>query len=153
MNYAIFLPPASIFASLKLPTIPSRASLESITNPNFLALNPQFVKIGYASQSLITRYPKALIKRKYKGDRAVGGEGKVLPCLIQSMFERDWTTLPLASGIGVEEPIKDSNDEDLKGMDTNQGWREESPWNAVQMRVGRTKRWRNLWLCLYFTKD
>jgi len=64
-----------------------RASLESITNPSFLILKPQFARKGYTSQSLITRNPKALFKGKSEGGTVKSGESKVLPRYTQNRFE------------------------------------------------------------------
>ena len=100
MHYAIPFLLYTLFNTTNPFTTPCRESLESLANPNFLALDTQFAKIRYTSQSLITRYPKAFFKEKYKGDRAFCGEGKVLPRLMRRGFERDRTTLPLASEIG-----------------------------------------------------
>jgi len=64
-----------------------RASLESIETPYFLILKPQFARIGYAPQSLITRNLKALFKGKSEGGTAKSGESKVLPHYTQNRFE------------------------------------------------------------------
>ncbi len=124
-----------LFNTLNPLPLSCRESLESLANPNFLALDTQFAKIRYTSQSLITRYPKAFFKEKYKGDRAFCGEGKVLPRLMRRGFERDRTTLPLASEIGAEIPLKACCGEGLEGIIQIGWWREKSPKNAVWMKV------------------
>ena len=64
-----------------------RASLEGLINPSFLILKPQFARIGYAPQSLITTNPKALLKGKSEGGTVKSGESKVLPHYTQNRFE------------------------------------------------------------------
>jgi len=129
-----------------------RASLERLANPSFFATKPQFAKIRYAPQSLITRNLKALFKGKSKRDRAFCGESESLPHLMRRVIEGDQTTHRLDSYSEVKMPLKTSENESLKGMDTNQGWRRKSPKNVVWMRVGSIKGWRNLWLYLYIIK-
>ena len=79
-----------------------RASLESITNPYFPILKPQFTRIGYTPQSLITRNTKALFKGKSLGDLVLSGESKVLPRYMQNRFEGYKGLLHIDSYRGAE---------------------------------------------------
>ena len=111
-----------------------------------------FAKMGHASQSLPVRMPRGIIKGKSKRVRAFCGESESLPRLMERGFERDQATLPLDSYSEAKMPIKASEDEGLRGRTQIRGWREKSTKNAVRMRVGCKRGWRNLCLCLYVTR-
>jgi len=130
----------------------SRANLSSTKTPFSVFPKSGFAKIGHASQSLIIRNLKALFKGKSKRDRAFCGESEPLPRLMGRRFEGDQPTHRLDSYSEVKMPIKVSRDKGLMVWIQIRGWRRKSPENAVLMRVGSTKGWRNLWLYLYITK-
>ena len=79
-----------------------RASLERLTNPSFFILKPQFAKMGHASQSLITRNPKALFKGKTKRSAVICGENKLPARLWQSSLEAKTILLHQASKRGAK---------------------------------------------------
>ena len=152
-NYTIHLTPIYQFPPKSPAPISSRVSLERLTTPFFLAPYLQFARIGYTPQSLITRNPKALFEGKSERDRAFGGESKPLPRLMGRGFEWDQASLPLDSYFEVKMSIKTCENDDLEGMDTDQGWRDESPKNAVWIRVYVKKWWRKEGAFSLYNKD
>jgi len=105
----------------------SRAILNTPKTPDSVFHKAGFARRGHASQSLSVRMPRGIFKGKSERDRAFCGESESLPRLIQTGFEGDRTTLPLASKMGVKIPLKDSDIEGLMGMDTNQGVERKKP--------------------------
>jgi len=100
-NYAISFLLYIPFNTLNLLPPSCRASLESIETPDFLTLTPQFARKGNASQSLITRNPKALFKGKSLRGLSNSGESKVLPRYMQNRFEGHKGFLHQASKKGI----------------------------------------------------
>jgi len=119
-----------------------RESLSTTITPYPVCIRAGFAKMRHAHQRLIRRNLKALFEGKSERDRAFGGERKVLPHLMQKGFEGDQASLPLDSYFEVKMSIKTCENDDLEGMDTDQGWRDESPKNAVWIRVYAKKWWR-----------
>jgi len=105
----------------------SRENLSITKMPISVFQKVGFAKIGYASQSLITRSLKTLFEGKSERDRAFGGESKVLPRLMRSGFEGDQATLPLDSVKGIKIPLKGCGDKGFMGMDTIQGVEKRKP--------------------------
>jgi len=132
--------------------ISSIANLNTIKKPDSVFHRVGFARIGYTSQSLITRNPKALFKGKSKRDRAFGGESEPLPRLIQRGFEGDQTTLPIASEIGVEIPLKASCSDGLRVMDTNQGVEKRKPQECSVNQGLKDKGWRKTMIMSMYYK-
>ena len=151
-HYTIHLPQISPPPTKNPTPSSSRENLSITKTPISLFHKAGFAKMGHASQSLPVRMPRGIIKGKSKRVRAFCGESEPLPRLMRRGFEGDQTTLPLDSYSEAKMPIKASEDEGLRGRTQIRGWREKSTKNAVLMRVGSKRGWRNLWLCVYVTK-
>ena len=125
--YTIHLPQICPSPSKNPYPISSIENLNTLKTPDSVSPKAGFARIRYALQSLYKRNLKALFKGKSKRDRVFCGEGKVLPRLMGRVFEWDQPALLLDSYSEVKMPIKTSENESLKGMDTNQGMEKEKP--------------------------
>ena len=149
--YAVFLLQSYSIHTRKPTPYSCRESLKTLKIPSSVFQKPESARIGYASHSLIIRDIKTLFEGKSKRDRVFGGESKPLPRLIQTGFEGDQTTLPLASEMGVKISLKGSGSDGLRGMGLKSGWRRKSPKNAVWMGVGSIRGWRNVYaICICY---
>ena len=95
-HYAIILSQYSQNSTKNLPPTSCRESLDSLESPDSVYHKAGFDKIRGISKSLIATDTRAIFKEKYEGDRAIAGESKVLPQLIQRGFEGVWCYFPLS---------------------------------------------------------
>ena len=103
------------------------ASLDTLEITYTLFLKTGFARIRDILQSLIIKDLRGIFKEKFRENRAIGGESKVLPHLIQKGFEGGRGSLPLDSYSEVKMPLKASRDEGLRGMDINLGVERRKP--------------------------
>ena len=141
-HYTIF-----VFQNHPFPTqnpLPTscRASLDNPESPDSVYHKAQFARIKGISQSLIATDSKALFKEKYEEDRAIAGEAKVLPRLMQRGFEGVQCNLLLASRIEVRIPLKACGDDGLGSSGQIREWRKEMGLSEVVIRTYRKGGWR-----------
>ena len=111
-------------------------------SPTFLSIKAWSAKIRNLFLNLIASISKDLFEGKSREDRVLGGESKVLPRLLQRGFEGVWCELLLASKIGVEMPLKASDDDGLRSMGSSQGLEKRNDINEVVIRTYGKWGWK-----------
>ena len=82
------------------------------------------------------------MKEKYEEDRAIAGEAKVLPRLMQRGFEGVQCNLPLASRIEVRIPLKACGDDGLGSSGQVREWRKEIGLSEVVIKTYSKGAWK-----------
>ena len=150
-HYTLSIPQSCLISTQNPAPNSCRASLCTLKTLNSLAPKALYARIKGISQSLISTDSKALFKEKYEEDRAIAGEGKVLPRLWQRGFEGVRCNLLIASRIGVRIPIKSCGDDGLGSSGQVRRWRSEMGLSEVVIRTYGKGGWKNYSLCIYVT--
>jgi len=124
-HYTTLLPQTSLFTTQNPAPSSSKASLDAPESHYSVSLKVEFARIAYASQSIIIRDSKAILKGKSKVDWTLGGVRDLPPRLIQRGFEGHRVALPLDSFSKGKILLESCDDEDLGVGEQFWRWRRE----------------------------